>query len=99
MNWWIAFFSGPKRQILVLPRSDWTRSLRLDRSGKSNVIFWLERRGMTPSDELVDRIFQRAKASDPCLTEIGLDQIIEIGPERQVERDLLAGAPRDDTIG
>jgi 2-isopropylmalate synthase len=38
-------------------------------SGKSNVIFWLERKGMTASDELVDRIFQRAKASDRCLTE------------------------------
>jgi excinuclease UvrABC ATPase subunit len=38
-------------------------------SGKSNVIFWLERRGITASEELVDRIFQRAKASDRCLTE------------------------------
>lgn len=38
-------------------------------SGKSNVIFWLERRGMAASDELVDRIFQRAKASDRCLTD------------------------------
>ena len=38
-------------------------------SGKSNVIFWLERRGVPPTDELVDRIFQRAKASDRCLTE------------------------------
>jgi 2-isopropylmalate synthase len=38
-------------------------------SGKSNVIFWLERKGMNASDELVDRIFQRAKASDRCLTE------------------------------
>jgi 2-isopropylmalate synthase len=38
-------------------------------SGKSNVIFWLERKGMTASAELVDRIFQRAKASDRCLTE------------------------------
>jgi len=38
-------------------------------SGKSNVIFWLERKGMTASDELVDRILQRAKASDRCLTE------------------------------
>ena len=38
-------------------------------SGKSNVIFWLERRGITPSDELVDRIVLRAKASDRCLTE------------------------------
>jgi len=38
-------------------------------SGKSNVIFWLERKGLTASEELVDRIFQRAKASDRCLTE------------------------------
>jgi 2-isopropylmalate synthase len=38
-------------------------------SGKSNVIFWLERRGIPPAEELVDRIFQRAKASDRCLSE------------------------------
>src|SRR6266849_6259728 len=38
-------------------------------SGKSNVIFWLERKGITASDELVERIFQSAKASDRCLTE------------------------------
>jgi 2-isopropylmalate synthase len=38
-------------------------------SGKSNVIFWLERKGVPPNDEVVDRIFQRAKASDRCLTE------------------------------
>jgi 2-isopropylmalate synthase len=38
-------------------------------SGKSNVIYWLERRGIAPSDDMVDRIFQRAKASDRCLTE------------------------------
>jgi 2-isopropylmalate synthase len=38
-------------------------------SGKSNVIFWLERRGMTASPEVVDRIFQRAKTSDHCLSD------------------------------
>src|SRR5947209_1321326 len=38
-------------------------------SGKSNVVFWLERRGIIASEELVDCIFQRAKASDRCLTE------------------------------
>ena len=38
-------------------------------SGKSNVIFWLERRNITPSEDLVDRIFQLAKTSDRCLTE------------------------------
>ena len=38
-------------------------------SGKSNVIFWLERRGIPATEELVDRIFQRAKASSTVLTE------------------------------
>jgi 2-isopropylmalate synthase len=37
-------------------------------SGTSNVVFWLERRGITPSDELVERVFRRAKASSTVLT-------------------------------
>ena len=38
-------------------------------SGKSNVLFWLERRGIPATDELVDRIYQRAKASDHTLSD------------------------------
>src|SRR5215467_14598570 len=38
-------------------------------SGKSNVQFWLERRGIPATDGLVERIFRRAKASDHTLTE------------------------------
>lgn len=38
-------------------------------SGKSNVMFWLEQKGITPSDGLVERIFQLAKASDRILRE------------------------------
>jgi 2-isopropylmalate synthase len=38
-------------------------------SGKSNVVFWLERHGYTASDELVDRIFTKAKGSATVLTE------------------------------
>jgi isopropylmalate/homocitrate/citramalate synthase len=37
-------------------------------SGKSNVVFWLERHGITPSEELVDRVFRRAKSSSTVLT-------------------------------
>jgi 2-isopropylmalate synthase len=37
-------------------------------SGRSNVVFWLERRGYAASDELVDRIFQKAKSSATVLT-------------------------------
>jgi 2-isopropylmalate synthase len=37
-------------------------------SGKSNVIFWLERRGLPVSEEIVDRIFSAAKKSNRTLT-------------------------------
>ena len=32
-------------------------------SGKSNVVFWLEQHGVPADEELVDRIFRRAKSS------------------------------------
>jgi len=38
-------------------------------SGKSNIIFWLERRGIQAHDGIVERIYERAKASDRVLTE------------------------------
>src|SRR5205085_9398631 len=38
-------------------------------SGRSNIQFWLERHGMAPADDVVDRILQRAKQSDRCLTD------------------------------
>ena len=38
-------------------------------SGRSNVIFWLKKRGIDASDEVVDRIFARAKRSPTVLTE------------------------------
>lgn len=38
-------------------------------SGKSNVVFWLERRGLPVDDAVVERIFAKAKASPCVLTE------------------------------
>jgi 2-isopropylmalate synthase len=38
-------------------------------SGKSNVVHWLESRGITPTEELVERIFAAAKKSERILTE------------------------------
>jgi isopropylmalate/homocitrate/citramalate synthase len=38
-------------------------------SGKSNVLFWLERHGVPATDDVVERIYQRAKASNHTLTE------------------------------
>ncbi len=46
-------------------------------SGKSNVLFWLERHGIEASDETVDRIYQRAKKSDHTLTEAEILECIE----------------------
>src|ERR1700733_5020366 len=45
-------------------------------SGESNVLFWLERRGIPATDELVDRIFQRAKASDHTLSEVEITECV-----------------------
>jgi 2-isopropylmalate synthase len=57
-------------------------------SGKSNVVFWLERHGVPATDELVDRIFSRAKTSTTVLTE---DQIL-----REIEQARLYATTRLD---
>jgi isopropylmalate/homocitrate/citramalate synthase len=44
-------------------------------SGRSNVVFWLERRNLEVTDEIVERIFNAAKASNRTLTH---DQIVEL---------------------
>jgi len=52
-------------------------------SGKSNVVFWLERHGIQPTNEVVERVFQRAKVSDRLLSELEiLDLCREIEPRR-----------------
>jgi isopropylmalate/homocitrate/citramalate synthase len=38
-------------------------------SGKSNVLYWLEKRGIPASEQVVDRVFKRAKSSRTVLTE------------------------------
>ncbi len=52
-----ASLVGRKQQIDVGPMS-----------GKSNVVFWLESHGYPATDELVERIFARAKRSATVLT-------------------------------
>jgi isopropylmalate/homocitrate/citramalate synthase len=46
-------------------------------SGKSNVLWWLERRGIPATDELVDRVYQRAKQSDHTLSEAEMMECVE----------------------
>jgi 2-isopropylmalate synthase len=38
-------------------------------SGKSNVLYWLKKRGIEPTDERVNAIYDRAKKSERILTE------------------------------
>ena len=38
-------------------------------SGRSNIVYWLEKRGIEATDERVDRIFAKAKAAESVLTE------------------------------
>ena len=45
-------------------------------SGKSNVIYWLEKRGFEASDERVNRIFERAKSSRGVLEESEIRELI-----------------------
>jgi 2-isopropylmalate synthase len=44
-------------------------------SGKSNVVWWLERHGFEASEPRVERIFQAAKQADRCLTEEELSDL------------------------
>lgn len=45
-------------------------------SGKSNVVFWLERRGIEPTEERVDRIFSAAKQAATVLREEELISLV-----------------------
>ena len=47
-------------------------------SGKSNVIFWLERHGISATDDAVDRIYQRAKQSDHTLSEAEILECVAV---------------------
>jgi isopropylmalate/homocitrate/citramalate synthase len=46
-------------------------------SGRSNVVFWLEKRGLPASDEIVDRVFAAAKASNRTLTHDQVQNIVD----------------------
>jgi 2-isopropylmalate synthase len=46
-------------------------------SGRSNVVFWLESRGITASDDVVDRVFAAAKASNRMLTHAQVQAIVD----------------------
>ena len=46
-------------------------------SGKSNILYWLDRRSIPISDDVVEVIYKRAKSSDHTLTEVEILECIE----------------------
>lgn len=48
-------------------------------SGRSNVIYWLKDHGFEPTDALVDRVFEAAKAQDRTMTEAEIRSVIAAG--------------------
>jgi 2-isopropylmalate synthase len=46
-------------------------------SGKSNILYWLEHRNIPTSDDLVERIYNRAKASDHTLSQAEILECVE----------------------
>lgn len=56
-------------------------------SGKSNIVYWLEKRGYESQSEWVDKIFARAKAADRLLTDDEIRQVIEKSNGPEVVKD------------
>ena len=54
-------------------------------SGRSNVVFWLESRGLPATDEIVDRIFTAAKASNRTLTHEKIQHIVDAAKRVEVK--------------
>ena len=46
-------------------------------SGRSNVVYWLESRGIEAEDALVNRIFDHAKRSDHTLTDAEIESLLD----------------------
>ena len=65
-----------------VPASDFGRKQKIrigPMSGKSNVIFWLEKRGIPPEPGLVERIFAAAKRSNRLLRDDEVQEMVNQG--------------------
>jgi hypothetical protein len=47
------------------------------------VLFWLERHKIAPTDEIVDRIYQRAKQSDHTLSEAEILECVPVSVNKE----------------
>jgi hypothetical protein len=48
--------------------------------GRSHVVYWRERHGHAPADEVVDRIFDAAKRSDRLLEDEEMERLVRDAP-------------------
>jgi 2-isopropylmalate synthase len=55
-------------------------------SGRSNVVFWLEKRGLTAGDGAIERIFAKAKGSACVLTEEEIRRELGDGSQESGDR-------------
>jgi len=53
-------------------------------SGESNVVFWLKSRGIEPTPERIQAVFQRAKTTDRVLTDAEIQAILDSLAETRV---------------
>jgi 2-isopropylmalate synthase len=54
-------------------------------SGRSNVVFWLEKRGLPATDDIVDRVFAAAKASNRVLTHDQIQRLVDESRNMEVK--------------
>jgi len=73
-----AIYSGVPSHIFGLEQSIEIGPL----SGRSNVLYWLEKRSIPAPDELVDRIFTAAKKSERTMTDGEILAIVGVMPAR-----------------
>jgi 2-isopropylmalate synthase len=63
-----------------VPAADFGREQRIrigPMSGRSNVLWWLEKNGIEPRQEIVDRLFEAAKTSNRLLEDSELRALVE----------------------
>ncbi len=58
-------------------------------SGRSNVVFWLEKRGVAASDAVVDRILAAAKQSSHVLSETELQALLREADQAAANRPMV----------
>jgi 2-isopropylmalate synthase len=62
-------------------------------SGESNVVYWLEKRGIEPEPALVKRVFAAAKATDHLLAEDEVRRIVDEYRQAAAPTDTVRPAP------